>query len=124
MNVYLTTIMVFVVAHALVVRLLTKDSALKLKCTLAALPILSVLASVQASVANVPSVSIAWWLLVAIFIVLFINTCISYFELKKEQKLEEEEEESEIEEIVDEKVEEKPNMLRKRKNLRLKQRKN
>ena len=102
-NTYLTTVMAVISLLALAARFWVKDYALKSRFTLAALPILSILAIVQAIIAKIPRVSVAWWLLLAIFIVLLVNTSISYSAWKKEH---ESDEEAEPEKPVEEKTEE------------------
>lgn len=83
LNIFLTTVMAVISVLALAVCMWCKNYAFKSKFTIVALIALSALSIVQAITATVSRVSIAWWLLLVIFIVLLISTCMSYSERKK-----------------------------------------
>ena len=53
------------------------DYERKTAYTLLGLPFLVVLSGIQAVGTKIPNISQAWWLLAAIFVVLFVNTMIS-----------------------------------------------
>lgn len=93
MNIYLITAMVAVTAWIIGVQLFSKEYPVKSKFTMCTLPVLAVLTCFQAALANIPRVSIAWWLVVAIIFVLFISTYIGYKEWKKANEITENDEE-------------------------------
>lgn len=90
---YLTTAMVVISLVALAVRLGFKNYVSKSWFTMAALLVLSILAIIQAIMAKIPSVSAAWTLLIVIFVVLMVSTCMSYSKWEKEFLFEETDEE-------------------------------